>query len=89
MTKQDKPNSARAIQGTVVSNKMQKTIVVKVQRRVKNTLGKFIYRSTKIHAHDEQNVCQMGDQVLITQSKPMAKHKSWVLVSVLEGQNKG
>lgn len=89
MINKDKPNSARAIQGTVVSNKMEKTIVVKVERRVKNTLGKYIYRSTKIHAHDENNICQIGDEVLITQSKPRAKHKSWDLVSKIEDQAKG
>ena len=80
---------SRAVQGTVVSNKMQKTAVVKVSRRVKNTLGKYVHKSTKIKIHDEDNVCQMGDEVLITQSKPMAKTKSWTLVSVISKQNNG
>ena len=88
MSSSESTRKSRAVSGIVVSNKMQKTIVVKVSRRVKNTLGKYIYRSTKMHAHDEENVCQIGDEVLIEQSKPMAKHKSWRLVSVVSSDNK-
>ena len=87
MSNSESTSKSRAVSGVVVSNKMQKTIVVKVSRRVKNSLGKYIYRSTKMHVHDEENICQIGDEVLIQQSKPMARHKSWRLVSVVSSNN--
>jgi small subunit ribosomal protein S17 len=79
----------RTITGRVVSNKMDKTITVLVERVVKHPVyGKYIKRSTKMMAHDEQNICQEGDIVAITSCRPMSKHKTFKLVSVLESANK-
>ncbi len=76
---------AREISGRVVSNKMDKTITVMVERRVKHPVyKKYIKRSTKFHAHDESNECNEGDLVTITQSRPLSKTKSWSLVRVDE-----
>ncbi len=73
----------RTLVGTVVSDKMQKSATVLVERRVKHPkYGKFVKRSTKFHIHDENNVCRTGDVVLIKESKPISKTKSWVLVEV-------
>jgi small subunit ribosomal protein S17 len=75
----------RTITGKVVSNKMDKTITVLVERVVKHPVyGKYIKRSTKMMAHDEQNVCQEGDLVSITSCRPLSKHKTFKLVEVLE-----
>ncbi len=75
----------RTLPGSVISTKMDKTITVLVERRVPHPLyKKFIRRSTKLHAHDEENVCQEGDRVLIEECRPLAKTKSWRLVKVLE-----
>ncbi len=75
----------RTIQGKVVSNKTDKTITVLVERQVKHPLyGKFMRRSTKLHAHDESNVCNEGDIVTITSSRPISKTKTWRLVDVVE-----
>ncbi|MGB3726388.1 MAG: 30S ribosomal protein S17 [Glaciecola sp.] len=76
---------ARTVQGRVSSNKMDKTITVVVERFVKHPIyGKFIKRSTKLHAHDEANVCNEGDLVSITECRPLSKSKTWMLVDVLE-----
>ena len=75
----------RTVQGRVVSNKMDKTITVMVERTVKHPIyGKFIKRSTKLHAHDEANVCNEGDLVSVTECRPLSKTKSWRLVRVNE-----
>jgi small subunit ribosomal protein S17 len=75
----------RTIQGKVVSNKTDKTITVLVERQVKHPLyGKFMRRSTKLHAHDEGNICNEGDIVTITSSRPISKTKTWRLVDVVE-----
>jgi len=75
----------RTVRGRVVSNKMDKTITVMVERFVKHPIyGKFIKRSTKLHAHDEANVCNEGDLVSITECRPLSKSKTWMLVDVLE-----
>ena len=75
----------RSIQGRVVSDKMQKTITVAIERRVRHPLyGKIITRTTKIKAHDEANAAKTGDLVLLTQTRPVAKNKAWKLVRVLE-----
>ena len=75
----------RTVQGRVVSNKMDKTITVVVERFVKHPIyGKFIKRSTKLHAHDEENVCNQGDVVTISECRPLSKSKKWTLVSVVE-----
>ena len=71
--------------GTVVSNKMDKTISVKVERRLMHPLyGKFVKRSKKFFAHDEENTCSIGDKVRIMETRPLSKNKSWRLVDVLE-----
>lgn len=75
----------RTLQGRIISNKMDKTIVVKVDRKVKHPLyGKYITRSTKIHAHDENNSCQIGDTVIVAETRPISKTKSWQLVEIVE-----
>ena len=77
--------SNRRLTGRVVSDAMNKTITVLVERRVKHPLyGKFIRRSTKIHAHDEQNSCGTGDLVTVEQCRPLSKTKTWRLFEVLE-----
>jgi small subunit ribosomal protein S17 len=79
----------RTITGRVVSNKMDKTITVLVERVVKHPVyGKYIKRSTKMMAHDEQNICQEGDMVAITSCRPLSKNKSFKLVQILESANK-
>lgn len=83
MTEQS--SAAREITGRVVSNKMDKTITVLVERRVQHPVyNKFIKRSTKFHAHDERNECNEGDLVTIAQCRPLSKSKSWRLVRVDE-----
>ena len=75
----------RTVQGRVVSNKMDKTITVMIERTVKHPIyGKFIKRSTKLHAHDEANVCNEGDLVTVTECRPLSKSKTWMLVDVVE-----
>ena len=75
----------RTLQGKVVSDKMDKTVTVMIERRVKHPIyGKFVKRSTKLHAHDEQNECQIGDTVTVRECRPLSKSKSWMLVSVDE-----
>lgn len=75
---------AKTVTGTVTSNKMDKTISVMVERRVKHPLyGKFMRRSTKLLAHDEANECNEGDVVVIEASRPLSKNKSWRLQKVV------
>lgn len=75
----------RTLQGRVVSDKMDKSIVVAIERRVKHPLyGKYMNRTTKIHAHDEENTCREGDLVTIRETRPVSKTKSWALVAVVE-----
>ncbi len=84
-----KATEARVLTGTVVSNKMQNTIVVLVERREKHPkYGKFIKLSTKIHAHDESNQCSIGDIVTVRECRPLSKTKSWVLVNIKERAEK-
>ncbi|MCE5393433.1 MAG: 30S ribosomal protein S17 [Acidithiobacillus sp.] len=74
----------RSLVGTVVSNRMDKTIVVLVERRVQHPLyKKYIRRSKKFHAHDDSNHCQIGDIVRIEECRPISKTKSWRLVDVV------
>jgi len=74
----------RTLQGVVVSNKMDKSIVVMIERRVKHPMyGKYITRSTKLKAHDEANVCNEGDIVTIREVAPISKSKNWTLVDVV------
>ena len=75
----------RTLQGRVISDKMDKSITVLIERRVKHPMyGKFLTRSTKIHAHDETNQCKEGDLVTIRQTRPISKTKSWALESVVK-----
>ncbi|MFD2597912.1 30S ribosomal protein S17 [Sphingobacterium corticis] len=71
--------------GLVVSNKMDKSIVVTVERKVKHPIyGKFVKKTTKFKAHDENNTCGIGDTVLIMETRPLSKTKNWRLVEILE-----
>lgn len=75
----------RTLQGRVVSDKMEKSIVVAIERFVKHPIyGKFIKRTTKLHVHDENNECGIGDVVEIRECRPLSKTKSWTLVRVVE-----
>jgi small subunit ribosomal protein S17 len=75
----------RTVTGKVVSNKMDKTITVMVERRVKHPVyGKYITRSSKLHAHDENNECGIGDTVVVAESRPISKSKHWKLMEVVE-----
>ena len=75
----------RTVVGRVVSDKMEKSAVVMVERKVRHELyGKYMRRSTKLSVHDENNECQVGDTVSIEECRPISKNKSWRLVKVLE-----
>lgn len=75
--------SARTLNGTVVSDKMNKSITVMIERRVKHPIyGKYVRRSTKLHAHDENNECNIGDSVTIQETRPLSKTKSWKLIKI-------
>ena len=78
-------NLRKVREGVVVSNKMQKTIVVHVERKFKHPLyGKFLKRSSKYSAQDENNDCNIGDTVRIMETRPLSKTKRWRLVEILE-----
>ncbi len=78
-------SKAGTVTGTVVSNKMDKTITVLVERRERHPIyGKYIRRSSKLHAHDANNECNIGDRVTVQQSRPLSKTKSWVLARIDE-----
>jgi small subunit ribosomal protein S17 len=71
--------------GVVASNKMDKTITVKVERKVKHPIyGKFVKKTTKFMAHDDKNECSIGDTVKIAETRPLSKNKCWRLVEVIE-----
>jgi len=71
--------------GRVVSDRMNKTVTVLIERQVKHALyGKYMKRSTKVHAHDEENSCAEGDKVMIEECRPLSKNKSWRVVEILE-----
>ncbi len=75
----------RTLTGRVTSNKMDKTITVVIERLVKHPVyGKYIRRTTKLHAHDENNECREGDLVAIRQCRPLSKTKSWMLATVVK-----
>ena len=75
----------RTVTGKVVSDKMDKTITVLIERRVKHPVyGKYITRSSKLHAHDETNQCSIGDTVIVRESSPLSKSKTWTLDQVVE-----
>ncbi|MDH5354865.1 MAG: 30S ribosomal protein S17 [Gammaproteobacteria bacterium] len=74
--------------GSVVSDKMNKSATVLIERKVKHPIyGKFVKKSTKLHIHDENNECGIGDTVQISECRPMSKTKSWTLVKVVEKAN--
>ena len=71
--------------GVVTSNRMEKTVTVAVERKVKHPIyGKFVKKTTKFHAHDEKNECTVGDTVRIMETRPLSKTKRWRLVEVVE-----
>ena len=76
--------AGRTVEGRVVSNKADKTVTVLVERQVKHALyGKYLRRSTKLHAHDESNACKEGDLVRIAECRPLSKSKNWRVVEVV------
>ena len=78
-------NLRKVMIGTVTSNKMDKTIVVSVETSVKHPIyGKFVKRTYKLKAHDEHNICQVGDKVKVMETRPLSKDKRWRLVEVVE-----
>jgi small subunit ribosomal protein S17 len=80
----DNATPLRTVEGRVVSNKMNKTVTILVERQVKHPLyGKYIRRSTKLHAHDEANACNEGDVVRVTECRPMSKTKNWRVVEIV------
>jgi small subunit ribosomal protein S17 len=82
MSENAKPK--RTVEGRVVSNKMQKTVTVLLERQVKHPLyGKYGRRSTKVHAHDENNECREGDVVRISECAPLSKTKNWKVVEIV------
>ena len=81
----DKTSNRRTLIGTVVSDKMDKTVVVRTERRIKHKLyGKFIRRNTQYMAHDPAESAGVGDRILIQECRPMSKHKRWRVVKVVE-----
>jgi small subunit ribosomal protein S17 len=83
-TKKAEIKGRRTVVGRVISNKMDKTISVVVERLVKHPMyGKYIRRTTKILAHDENNECKSGDRVMLSECRPISKHKAWQVVNVV------
>jgi small subunit ribosomal protein S17 len=84
MAEQKDQKAQRSLQGSVLSAKANKSITVLIERQVKHPLyKKIIRRSTKLHAHDEQNECNEGDTVIIEECRPLSKTKSWRLVEII------
>ncbi len=85
MTETTEKKIIRTLTGKVVSNRMTKSITVSIERRVKHPLyGKYTTKSTKLKAHDENNDCNIGDLVKITECRPLSKTKSWTLHEIVE-----
>lgn len=81
----DQSKAQRSVVGLVVSNKMDKTIVVQIERKVKHPMyGKYVKRFSKMYAHDEENESRIGDVVKIQQSRPLSKTKRWKLVEIVK-----
>ena len=77
-------NSRRRLTGQVISTKMQKTVIVRIDRSYRHPLyGKVVRDSKRFMAHDENSVCQMGDTVVIVESRPLSRHKRWVVQSIV------
>ena len=84
-TKEVSERGRRTVTGQVVSDKMDKTISVSIERLIKHPVyGKYIRRTTKVLAHDESNECKAGDRVTISECRPMSKRKAWQVVNVVE-----
>ena len=85
MSAENKETNPAVLSGQVSSNKMDKSITVVIDRRERHPLyGKYIRKSTKVHAHDENNDCQIGDIVTVQQCRPLSKTKSWRLLEIVE-----
>ena len=85
MTEEVEKKEKKSITGKVVSNSMEKTVTVSIERRLRHPLyNKYIYKTTKILVHDEEMVSKVGDIVSIQESKPRSKNKSWILNKVIE-----
>ena len=81
----EQAKTKRTITGKVISNKMDKTITVMIERKVKHPVyGKYIKRSTKLHAHDANNECNQGDIVTVVACRPLSKSKKWMLENIVE-----
>lgn len=81
----EQATNPRTVSGLVVSDRMDKTITVRIERRVKHPVyGKFVRKSSKVHAHDERNSCNVGDTVTVVESRPLSKTKTWMLKSIDE-----
>jgi small subunit ribosomal protein S17 len=81
----EETKTKRSVTGTVISNKMDKTITVMIERKVKHPVyGKYIKRSTKLHAHDADNECNEGDLVTVVACRPLSKSKKWMLENIVE-----
>ncbi|QJC36559.1 30S ribosomal protein S17 [Enterobacteriaceae endosymbiont of Donacia simplex] len=75
----------KLLKGKVISNKMQKSIIVSINRLIKHPIyGKYINRTTKLHVHDKDNICKIGDIVEIKECRPLSKTKSWTLVNIIK-----
>jgi len=82
---EEKRNNRKVREGLVTSNKMEKSIVVSVERKLKHPkYGKFLKRTTKLMAHDDKNECNIGDKVKIMETRPLSKNKCWRLVEIIE-----
>jgi len=85
MNMSEENKTQRTIVGRVVSDKMDKTVSVAIERRIKHPVyGKYIRRTTKVLAHDAANECKPGDRVAISECRPISKNKSWAVVNVVE-----
>ena len=85
MSEQSSSKSVRTMTGRVVSDSMNKTITILIERRVKHPMyGKYLTRSSKVHAHDETNECRVGDLVTVRETRPISRTKTWTLVSIDE-----
>ncbi len=81
----EKRNLRKERIGVVVSNKMEKSVVIAVKRKVKHPIyGKFVNKTTKLTAHDEKNECNIGDVIRIMETRPLSKNKCWRLVEIIE-----
>ncbi|MBL1322114.1 MAG: 30S ribosomal protein S17 [Methylophaga sp.] len=81
----EQENSIRLVTGRVVSDKMDKSITIMVERKVAHPIyKKYVKRSTKLHVHDEENVCNVGDMVTVTSTRPLSKTKCWKLVEIID-----